>query len=117
MKLILLSTLIAFFIICVYLAVASVFVIATDYKLIPGSYIDFPLRLPKIIFYYFSPPNEQDFASEFSIRKVIVLLVTLLGNLLIYSVPFYLILSLFRKNKASINEEPPPPPKFTDNAN
>lgn len=117
MKRILLSILIAFFIICVYLAIASVFVVATDYKLIAGSYIDFPLRLPKIIYYYFSPPNQQDFASELSIRKVIVLLVTLFGNLLIYSIPVYLILSLFRKNKESRNEQPPPPPKFTENEN
>jgi hypothetical protein len=90
MKKVLLSLMLSFVLICVYLTISTIFVFATDNKLTVGSIIDYPLRLPKIIFYYFFPPNQDDFAQVFSLRKLTVGLVVFFGNLILYSLPIAL---------------------------
>ncbi|MCU0240737.1 MAG: hypothetical protein MUC29_14950 [Pyrinomonadaceae bacterium] len=103
MKKIVLSVLVAFLVICIYLTISIIYVVTTDFKLEAGSLIDIPFRLPKLIFYYFSPPNSEDFSQGLSTRKLIVGLITFFGNLLIYSIPIYVILSLFQKKKSQSN--------------
>lgn len=114
MKRVFLSILIALGLVCFYLIVASAFVVWTGSNPAPGSYIDLPLRLPKIVFYYFSPPNQQDFAADITARKLVVFTVAMFGNLIVYSIPVYLLLGIFGKKRTKAkNENPPPPPSFS----
>jgi ABC-type Na+ efflux pump permease subunit len=114
MKVFLHSILLAFVLICLWLSIATVFVVTNNFDVAKVPFVDLPLRLPKIIFFYFSPPTPQDYMTGFSIRKLVFGLCVFFGNLFLYATPIYLLLLFFKRTKTEQirNEIPPPPPTF-----
>ncbi len=123
MKLLLLSVAITFVLMLGYLLVAGVVVVVSSpdqNNLNPSAIamVDVPFRLPKIAYYYFFPPSAQDFSTDpnqIGVRKGILATGFFVANLLMYSVPVYLLLRLFvgrRKKRSDKVGKPPPPPEF-----
>jgi hypothetical protein len=114
MKLFLYSVLLAFVLISIWLTIATGFVVTNNFDYAKVSFADLPLRLPKIIFFYFSPPSYEDYAMVYSTRKLVFGLFVFFGNLFLYSTPIYLLLLFFKRTKTKQirNEIPPPPPTF-----
>lgn len=77
-----------------------------------ASKLDIPMRLPKYIYYYFFPPTAEDYSTHFNLRKTLAAVLMFVSNVLIYSIPPYLVLltiARMRKPKAGMIETPPPP--------
>ena len=116
MKRLLLAIAIAFLLVTVYMIGSSVIFILSGQNLAIVPYLDLPVRLPKIIIYYFSPPTAEDFSTKFTTRRWVFALLVFGTNALLYSIPAYILLTIFsrtRKKIVSARElEPPPPPTF-----
>ncbi len=115
MKRILLSILIAFVLVTVYMVAVSIIFLLNNEDVSIVLYINLPVRLPQIIYYYFYPPTTEDYRLQFSQRKVFLGLSFFAANVLLYSILVYFIwnfLSRFRKPKLLQTETPPPPPTF-----
>lgn len=126
MKRFLLSIGISFVLIVGYLVVGTAIVVISSNdpnKLDPQAIamVDVPFRLPKYVYYYFFPPTLEDFStdpSDLGFKKAIISVVFFGINLLIYSLPVYVLLSLIsrlRRRSAGlrVNAGPPGPPTFT----
>lgn len=119
MKRILLAFAISFILVFAYLLVVSViFVLAgRDTQIVP--YLDVPLRLTKIIYYYFFPPTADDYQLTVTWRKAGLSLLFFITNILIYSIPIYFLLRLIGKRKRKPVPQidtPPAPPRFDENS-
>ena len=118
MKRALLSVMISIFLVVGYLLAIAILMAFNYIDLIQSRYLLRPLLLPNLIFFYFSPPVSNDFVPEFSERKVFIALLFFFSNVLIYSIPVYLIAGIiakFRKKKVE-HQDPPAPPVFYDKA-
>lgn len=118
MKRILLSILIAFVLVVIYLTITSIIFLTSNYNLSVLAYIDFPMRLPKLIYFSLFPPTKQDYSMEFSQRTAILGIFFFVANVLLYSIPVYFILLIigkFRKAKPEQTMSPPPPPFVSQN--
>ena len=115
MKRILLSILIGVVFVVVYMMVVSVISILNEKNVSLLPYLNFPVRLPQVIFYYFSPPTAEDYQMEtFTNRKLFLTFASFIINSLLYSILTYFFLafiSRFKKSKP-LQTEPPPPPSF-----
>jgi hypothetical protein len=111
MKRVLLSILIGFILVAVYLGILVIIYFSSASRSPYFAYLQIPVRLPTMIFYYFSPPTAEDYAPVLSIRKVLMAVVFFLVNILLYSIPPYLLLTLiarFRKPESTPNAPPSP---------
>jgi hypothetical protein len=106
--------LIAFVLIFIWLSIATIIVVLNNFDYAKVPFVDLPLRLPKLVFFYFSPPTSQDFAIGYSTRKLALGFFVFFGNLFLYATPIYLLLLFFKRTKTKQvrNEVPPPPPTF-----
>jgi len=108
MKRVLLSIAISFVFVVFYLLVLFVLFVYNNKNGVGSTAILYPITLPNAVYGYFFPRN----FSSAGMPKWLFFI----SNVLIYSIPFYLLLTLFsklRKNK-SPSPEPPPPPAFDD---
>jgi hypothetical protein len=116
MKRLLLAIAIGFLLVTAYMIVSSVVFVLGGQNISLVPYLDLPVRLPKIVFYYFSPPMAEDFSPAFNGRKVFLGLFAYVANILLYSIPAYFLLTVFlrRRKKVELTQavEPPPPPSF-----
>lgn len=84
------------------------------------TYIDLPLRLPKIVFYYLFPPTAEDYALTLSTKKALVSGLIFATNILIYWAIAFVCLTLwnrFSRPKPAPTQSvlsPPPPPIFDE---
>lgn len=83
------------------------------------AYIDLPLRLPKLVFYYLFPPTADDYALSTNTKKTLGSGLIFATNILIYWVIAFVCLTLwnrFRKPKPWTQPvlSPPPPPTFDE---
>ncbi len=111
------SILIALLFMSLYLLIASIIVASSNYDVKTVGYVDFPFRLPKILFFYFFPARPEDYGLDISVRRLIIGFSVFMMNLFLYSIPAYIVLRILRKNKnieasEALNENPPPPPTF-----
>lgn len=77
--------------------------------------VDLPMRLPKLIYYYFDPPIAQDYSTQltsFGVRKILLAIGFFVFNVLLYAIPVYLVLTLIarRRRQPAPTDLPPPPP-------
>ena len=117
MKRLLLAIAIGFLLVTVYMIVSSIIFVLSGQNVAIVPYLDLPVRLPKIILYYFSPPIAEDFSPELTQRKAIFGLLAFGINVLLYSIVAYILLTIFsrRRKKVELTQaEPPPPPSFAD---
>src|SRR5215207_2168258 len=125
MKLFLISLGITFVLIVTYLMVGVVVVIATSpdqSNLNPSAIamVDVPFRGPKLVYYYFFPPNAEDFStnpSDLGLKKAVLAVGFFVANLMLYSIPVYLLLRFGRrprkrKHRDALHHSPPSPPQF-----
>ena len=116
MKRLLLAIAIGFLLVTAYMIVSSVIFVLSGQNVAIVPYLDLPVRLPKIIIYYFSPPTAADFSTELSERKAILGFLAFAINVLLYSIIAYILLTVFsrRRKKVELTREvePPPPPSF-----
>ncbi len=106
MKRVLLSIAMAVVFVVIYLIVLLVLFIFNNQTGVGNTAFLYPVTLPNSIYNYFFRQNISDPAMP----KWIFLI----SNVVLYSIPFYLLLTLFskrRKNKLP-STEPPPPPTF-----
>lgn len=76
-------------------------------------YLDLPVRAPKAVFFYLSPPRAEDFSPAFSRRKLSLTVIFYLVNVLLYSVPAYIFIRLVARGRRGFEPKragPPPPP-------
>jgi hypothetical protein len=95
--------------------ISSIIFVASSYNLKLIGYLDLPVRLPKLAYYYFYPPTPEDFSPRLTPYKTLLAILLYLANVLLYSIPVYLILSIIRwsrKNKPLIETPPGPPVSF-----
>lgn len=116
MKKILLSLLISFVLIVGVLVAGGILVVvtSTDMHNLNRSTIamvDKPFRLPKYIYYRLYPPTAEDFstdASSLAPRRAVLGVALFVANVLLYSVPAYLLLLLLgfvRKERSAESHE------------
>lgn len=55
--------------------------------------VDIPMRLPKLIYFYFSPPTAEDYSMKLTVNKALLAGLFLITNILIYAVPVYILLA------------------------
>jgi len=106
MKRVFLSIAIAFIFVVSYLIMLLVLFLNNDKKGIGMTALLYPISLPNVIYYYFFPLPPPD--------TLLPKLLFFISNVLLYSIPFYLLLILFsklRKTKVP-STEPPSPPTF-----
>jgi hypothetical protein len=72
MKRILLSILIALILIVIYLTITSITFVITNQHPSMIAYIDYPMRLPKLVYFKFFPPTKEDYSMEVSQKKAIL---------------------------------------------
>ena len=114
MKRILLAFAISFVLVVAYMIVVSVIFVAygQDAQLVP--YLDVPVRLPKIVYFYFKPPTAADYQIN-SARQVVLGLSFVVINIFLYSIPVYFLLRLIGKRRKTETQKintPPAPPSF-----
>jgi hypothetical protein len=110
----LLSVLIALVLVGTYLVVTSIIFIASEKNMSLLAYMDFPMRLPKLVYFSLFPPTKEDYSMELSAKRAFLALAFFAANVLLYSIPTYFILFIvgkFRKPKPEPTS-PPPPPSF-----
>jgi hypothetical protein len=115
MKRILLSIGLAFSFLIIYLVITSIIVVFTKFNLSLIYYIQIPVKIPQLVFYYFYPPIAEDYQIGITPRKAALLVLSVVFNVLLYSIPVYFLLGLaakFRKPKSLPLIQPPPPPSF-----
>jgi hypothetical protein len=102
--------------VAVYMIVVSVIYIAAGQNTALVPYLDVPVRLPKIVYFYFYPPTAADYQIN-SARQIILGLTFLVINIFLYSIPVYFVLRLIGKRR-TVNlkriDMPPAPPLFSD---
>ena len=125
MKLFLISIGITFVLIMAYLLAAVVVVVAISPDLanldptLIGK-VDIPFRGPKYLYYYFFPPTAADFSTnpaDIGLRKAVIAVVFLVVNLLLYSLPVYILMRFFTRLRNAnrldrSTNSPPSPPSF-----
>ncbi len=72
MKRILLSILIAFTLVVIYLTITSIIFVVSNQNPSIIAYIDYPMRLPKLVYFNFFPPTKKDYSMELSQKKVVL---------------------------------------------
>ena len=95
------------------LTLAGIVVFTRKYWLI--SYLGLPLSLPKTVFFHFFPPIAEDFSYRLTGRRMIIAVVAFGMNFLLYSIPFYILLTFIarrRRQVAAPQPAPPLPPSF-----
>ena len=117
MKRILLAVVIGSGLVTAYMMFSFItFMLAGEHRgLVP--YFDLPVRLPKAVFFYLSPPTAEDFSPVMNQRKMFLTVFFYLANVLIYSIPAYILLRLISRRGRrfeSARSEPPPPPTFVN---
>lgn len=115
----------------ILLAIAAGFVLVTAYTIVVSAiivlsgrgmelvpYLDLPMRLPKAIFFYVFPPTAEDFTPVMNQKKILLGVSLYIANVLLYSIPAYLIITLISRRKRKVEpaqpEQPPPPPSFVN---
>src|SRR5258706_11763374 len=121
MKRILLSIAVGFGLVLICLVVGAVIVLAysKDGVFDPAvvAVVDLPMRLPKLIYFYFFPPTASDYLMQMNAKRWILAGSFFVSNVLLYSIPPYIFLSIWsrlRKPKPLTSEAPPSPPSFND---
>ena len=125
MKRFLLALAISFGLIVVYGVTASVIVLLAshnhDQLNAAAIYqVDIPLRLPKIVYFYFFPPSAQDYStrlSSYTPQKAGLAIAFSVVNIFIYAIPVYValtIISRLRKPASSSAQPPSPSEHFFD---
>ncbi|HEX8458269.1 MAG TPA: hypothetical protein VF656_13290 [Pyrinomonadaceae bacterium] len=121
MRRVLLSIAVSFGLIATYAFSVAIIFILTGENTELLTYLDYPLRLPKFLPYYLSPPTAEDFSPLMNQRKILVAIFVYAANVLLYSLPAYLLLTLIsrrisrrRKVELTQTEPPPPPPSFAN---
>jgi hypothetical protein len=117
MKRILLSIAISLGAVTAYMMISSIIFILSGEpgELLP--YLDLPVRLPKAVFFYLSPPTEEDFSPVVNQRKAFLTVFFYLANVLLYSIPAYILIRLISRRRRGVESAPagpPPPPMFVD---
>jgi hypothetical protein len=110
MKRVLLSILIGLVLVSFYLGVVTVVYVYSSNPAAVLPYVQLPVRLPQIVFYYFFPPAAEDYAQVMTTKNVLMGLSFFLVNVLLYSIPVYFLLSLaagFGKPKSPPHDAPP----------
>jgi hypothetical protein len=116
MKRILLSMAVGLGLVTAYMMFSSItFILAGEHKeLVP--YLDLPVRLPKAVFFRLFPPTAEDYFSPLMTqRKILLMVFFYLANVMLYSIPAYILIRLItRKGRRSQSARagPPPPPTF-----
>jgi hypothetical protein len=119
MNRILLAVALSFAVIMAYMLIASVVVVlvSPNYDQLNASAVykvDIPLRLPKIVYYYFFPPTAQDYStqvSSLSPRRWALGVAFFVANILLCSIPVYIVLTVVSglRKPGTVSPEPPPP--------
>ena len=118
MKRLLFSLVLGTVFVVLYLSVGAVIIMSLTNGFQDTSHIptvDYAMRLPKIVYYYFYPPTSVDYSVELSAKKGLLGTAFLLANVGIYSLAAYILLSIFsrfHKVKPEVKANPPPPPSF-----
>jgi hypothetical protein len=117
MKRILQSVAVGFVLVTAYMMFSSVtFMLAGEHKeLVP--YLDLPVRLPKAVFFYLSPPIAEDFSPMMNQRKIFLIVFFYLANVLLYSIPAYILVRLISRRRRRFDMArmgSPPPPTFVN---
>ena len=79
--------------------------------------VDIPMRLPKVLYYRIFPPTAEDYSVQFSLKRVVLAFGFFIANVLIYSIPAFIFLTLIsrfreRQTQTTDNDSPPAPPSF-----
>jgi ABC-type Na+ efflux pump permease subunit len=117
MKRLLLAIAIGLFVVTTYMIVSSLIFVQSGQNLAIVPYLDLPVKLPKIVFYYFSPPIAEDFSPEPTQRKLLIGLFAYIANILLYSILAYILLTIFRRRRTKDElkqTQPPAPPSFAN---
>lgn len=115
MRRILLSIAAGFVLVTTYVVVASGIFILSGRKMELLPYVDLPMRLPKFIFFHLFPPTAEDFVPAMNQKKALLGVFFYIVNVLLYSIPAYLIITLITRGRRKVDPlqtEPPPPPSF-----
>ena len=120
MKRVILSIAISAAFLAAYLAVSAAVVIflspgSDRYNMSVVKMVQFPVTIPNYIYYQFFPPTAEDFSQTMSAKKAVIATAFLLMNIVLYTIPVYIILSIvakFRKKKLRDSAVPPSPPQF-----
>src|SRR5215212_4239143 len=114
MKRILLALAAALVLVTVYtITLALVVALSGKYWII--SYLGVPVSLPKTVYFYIFPPTADDFSSRVTEKKILLTMVAYLINILLYSIPFYILFTIIarrRRKFPTTQPEPPLPPSF-----
>lgn len=118
MKRILLPLAIGFGLVTAYMMFSSITFILAGERRELVSYVDLPVRLPKSVFFYMSPPTAEDFSPVINRRKILLTVSFYLANVLLYSILAYTLVRLSSRRRTIFEsaraEPPPPPPKFVN---
>jgi hypothetical protein len=117
MKRILLSIAIGFGLVTAYMMFSSITFVLSGGNIELVSYLDLPVRLPKTVFFYLSPPTAEDFSPALTQRRIFLTTFFYLANGLLYSIAAYILIRLVsrrRRRFALSPTEPPPPPTFVN---
>lgn len=117
MKRLLLSIVVGFVLVTAYMMVAAVMLVVSGYKIELVPYLDLPMRLPKVVFFYLFPPTAEDFSQHMNQKQLVLAILAYLANVLLYSIPAYIFITLssrWRRKVALPQMEPPPPPSFVN---
>ena len=78
-------------------------------------YLGVPLSLPKTVYFHFYPPTAEDFSIRLTPRRIIFTFAAYAVNVLLYSIPFYILFSFIARRRGkvpAIQPAPPLPPSF-----
>ncbi len=115
MKRLLLSIAISFLLVTAYMTVSTIIFILSGQNIALVSYLDLPIKLPRILFYYFYQPSAEDFSTDFYVRQMFLDLFSFIANVLLYPIPVYILLTVFSRTRRKVEltqTEPPLPPSF-----
>jgi hypothetical protein len=89
-------------------AIALIVVLSGNYGLIRS--LGIPLSLPKTVYFYFFPPTGVVFANRVTVEGIILTIMAYVINVLLYSIPFYLLFTIIARRRRKVPATQPPPP-------
>jgi len=95
------------------LTVALIVVLTRKFWLI--WYLGMPMSLPKTVFFHFFPPTADDFSYRLTEKRIVFTIVAYGINVLLYSIPFYILFTIIarlRRRMPVTQPAPPMPPSF-----
>lgn len=117
MKRILLSVAVSFCLVAAYMLISSIIFILSGEPVGLVPYLDLPVRLPKAVFFHLSPPTAEDFSPGLNERRIFLAVFFYLANVLLYSIPVYILIRIISRRRRGVGPapaQPPPPPTFVD---